>query len=132
MSQYNRIPEQKSLMMQSAQNGGQASLFDMNLGEVMKQRGITLALRNANEQHESWGERAYNYLKAFIKDNPTFRAEQARAYAESQGLEEPKSKRAFGAVILRAAKAGIIKKIGHDTVENPKAHRCFASLWEAI
>lgn len=112
----------------------QSSLFDTStdLGEVLKQRGITLALRNANEEHESWGERAFHFLKAFCKDHPRFRAEEAREFAEHNGLEVPKSKRAFGAIVLRAARAGIIKKVGLESVMNPNAHKANAAVWEVI
>lgn len=104
----------------------------LDLGEAMKQRGITLSERNANHQFDNWSDRAYHWLCEFIKFNPRFRAEEAREYAMTQGLEEPKSNRAFGAIMLRAAKAGLVKKVGHEAVMNPKAHKAFASVWQTI
>jgi hypothetical protein len=109
----------------------QAGLFEtLDLGNALKERGIMLAERNANAEHSGWSDKAFHLLCEFIKFTPRFRAEEARAYATEKGLEDPKSKRAFGAIILRAARAGLIKKTGHESVTNPKAHKAFAAVWE--
>jgi len=51
----------------------------------------------------------------------------------SEGIIEiPPSNRAWGGVIVRAVKSGLIKRIGFQNVNNPKAHKTPATLWETI
>lgn len=111
----------------------QHSLFDTatDIGAVLKERGITLALRNANEVTPGWGERARIWMTKFVNESPNnyqFLGEDFREWVKDK-LEEPPNKRAFGAIILWAAKHKMIRKIGHATVKNPNAHKCFSSLW---
>jgi hypothetical protein len=46
-------------------------------------------------------------------------------------IEEPPSKRAFGHIILKAAREGLITRVGYAPVKNVTAHRAFASVWKS-
>jgi hypothetical protein len=49
--------------------------------------------------------------------------------AAKEIVPEPPSLRAWGSVLLTAARRGWIKQVGYIKVENVKAHRTPAALW---
>lgn len=101
----------------------------MNTSFEARDRGIEQAVRHADAVHTNWSEQAFSQFKVFlIAQRGEFMSEDFREFASGM-LPEPPSKRAFGHVMLRAAKAGLIKKVGHSPVKNIKAHRAFASVW---
>jgi hypothetical protein len=101
-------------------------------GAELRDEGMKKAETSANEKTENWSERAMLLLRKFTQSNKSFMAEDIRLFAIENGLPKPPSERAWGAVIKRAAKSGIIKKVGHQAVSNPRAHKAFASVWERI
>ena len=97
--------------------------------EQLKQAGISLAAESAGEK---WNENAFLLLKAFLAHyNDEFMAEQFRAYCEGK-IETPPSKRAFGGIISRAHREGLIAHCGYGSTTNPKAHGTPASIWKKI
>ncbi len=112
----------------------QPSLFDMMASITAKEEGMLQSITTANTEISKWSMKAYETLVEFIANNRSnkFMAEDARRYAEEKGLPIPPSKRAWGAIILKAAKDGLIKKNGHAAVTNVRAHRAFASVWERV
>jgi len=102
---------------------------DLNLAESLRDHGINKALESANETHDDWSEKALQALIQFANEvNDEFMVEDVRNWAS--WVPEPPSKRAWGAVAVKAAKAGIIKKTGYGLTTNPKAHRTPATLWQ--
>lgn len=101
-------------------------------GAELKILGIEAAADHADKEIEQWGTKAYNYFVDYIKMVDMFKTEDVRVYAEQSGLPEPPTKRAWGAVVLRVARAGLISKNGHTTVNNPKAHHAFVALWKVV
>lgn len=101
-------------------------------GEQLKQHGIRQAIEHADNVVESWSIKAYNLFFEYIKTVEQFKTEDARVYAEEKGLEIPPTKRAWGAVVLKLARQGYIKRIGIVTVDNPKAHKGFTALWGVV
>lgn len=110
----------------------QLSIFT---GETLKEKGMAKAIANADRVESGWSERAYQMFLKFIDGLPKdrrFMTEQFRMYAFERGLSAPPSLRAFGSVILRASNECKIVRVGFGTVENAKAHRCFASVWRKV
>jgi len=99
-------------------------------GDKLRDAGMQQAVDNAESKHPSWGDRALSLLVKYPKDE--FMAEQVREFAKSRGLPDPPSKRAWGAVIVKAKKMGIIEHMRYDRVSNPKAHRTPASVWRML
>ena len=97
-------------------------------GEDLRDEGIEQALNHANETAERWSEIAYDFLKRYMLDNPVFMAENVRE-AAANIVPEPPSKRAWGGVLVRAAKEGLIIKMGFRNVKNARAHCTPATLW---
>lgn len=71
---------------------------------------ISLVSGNAGAQ---WNEAAFNLLRIFAASVQEFMTEDARAYALQCGLTKPHDNRAWGAVTVRAIKAGVISKCGY-------------------
>jgi hypothetical protein len=92
--------------------------------------GIASASSHAEREYVAWVTRAVGFIKSYPSD--TFMVEQVRQYATANGLEEPPSLRAWGAVIREARKEKIVKHAGYGNTTNPKAHRTPASVWQKI
>jgi hypothetical protein len=109
-----------------------------DLAEKLKEEGIKTAIEHADIEEPSWSEKAYQMLEQFLVDpaNPrmkyqdTFLGEEVRQYAFIHGLENPPSKRAWGAIIVKAQKEGLIEFAGYGKTSNPKAHSTPAALWK--
>jgi hypothetical protein len=102
----------------------------MTTGEIERDKGIEQAVKSAESKHEEWKEIAYKAFVEWIEaktTNHSFLLEDFREQAKS--VPEPPSKRAYGYLTIRAAKDGLIRKIGYASVKNPKAHAANASLW---
>lgn len=95
-----------------------------------RDKGIKVAMDHADHVNENWSEGAYKLLQEFLKEtHGEFMGEHVRSYAAVVDFPLPPSSRAWGGIIRKAALAGLIKKVGHGQVANPKAHACFASIW---
>lgn len=103
--------------------------FNVTTARERRDRGIRQAEASANELHDNWSDVAYDFLKGYIKINPVFQAEDVR-FASQGIVPSPKSQRAWGAVILRAAREGLIWQDGFRKVKNVNAHRTPAALWK--
>jgi hypothetical protein len=104
-------------------------------GEQLKQEGIAQAIKHADEVVPTWSEKAFAHFVKFViqqRDDSVFRTEDIRAYAEGQRLEIPPTKRAWGAVTLRAVREGYIKREGFTTSDNPKTHKGIITLWRKV
>jgi len=97
-------------------------------GRKLRDRGIQ---RAADHAGTAWSELAYRYLEKFLQDHPRNRSltEQVRQYAYSRGLVPPPSERAWGGVIMRAVRRGIVIFCGYGKVSNSKAHCANAAVW---
>ena len=100
-------------------------------GTELRDEGMAAAVAHANQESPNWIDVAFAYLRGYALIHKEFMAEEVRA--ASHGLvPEPPSKRAWGAVFMRAAKENILKRKGFRNVTNPKAHSTPATLWEVI
>ena len=98
-------------------------------GTQLRDEAIKRAVDHADEVHENWSEDAYTFLKAFVMcHNDEFMGEDVRA-ASVGFIPDPPSQRAWGAVMVRGKKAGIIKSVGFRNVSNAKAHKTPATVW---
>jgi|TARA_B100001964_G_C14031867_1_gene508649 hypothetical protein len=105
---------------------------ELNRKKSMRNRdiGIKQSLDNANEKEPFWSEEALEYLKRY--PHVSFMAEQVRVWAYANGLRLPPHNRAWGGVINKASKAGLIIHSGYSNVTNPKAHSTPASVWTKV
>lgn len=104
-------------------------LFDN--AKYLKDRGMRIAKENADIKIDGWSQQAFDFLKEFISfQEAPFMAEDVWMSAECD-VPEPPSKRAWGAIIARAARQGLIRRVGYRETKNPWAHKTPATLWEA-
>jgi hypothetical protein len=97
-------------------------------GEQLRDAGIKRAIDNANEKTEKWAYMAYTFLTVYVRSNGEFMTEDVRL-ASSEIVPQPPSNRAWGGVIVRAVKSGLIIRKGFRNVKNNKAHCTPASVW---
>ena len=104
--------------------------FDMPhlSGAELRDIGIKKAVDHAEVKNENWSDVAYDFLKKYITGKREFMAEDFR-YAAEGIVPEPPSLRAYGGIISRAAKDGLIFRIGYSQVKNPRAHMANAAVW---
>ena len=100
----------------------------INNGSQLRDKGIKQAVDNANNTHEKWSVKAYKFLTNYIKSHHEFMTEDARLASEKE-IPLPPSNRAWGGVILRAVKAGLITRDRFSNVKNAKAHKTPATVW---
>ena len=98
-------------------------------GESLKRQGMSIALESAEKKVPDWGNRCYELLKKYLEINDQeFLCEYFRAWTIGK-IETPPSDRAYGYIITKASRAGLIKHCGYAKVSNPKAHRGTVSIW---
>jgi hypothetical protein len=97
-------------------------------GEMLRNKGIEQAIENANARSTGWANEAYQFLLDYIKDHKEFMTEDVRN-ASAGIVPDPPSKRAWGGIVVRAAKNKLIEKRGFKAVQNPNAHCTPATLW---
>ena len=104
--------------------------FDFT-GEQLKEIGMDMAAETAEGQQPGFKEKALDFISMYAKSmwNAPFMCEDVRKAWEDNGNPPTKNGRAWGAIISRAAREGIIVHVGYNRVSNPKAHRANASVW---
>ena len=100
----------------------------INNGSQLRDKGIKQAINNANDTHEKWSDKAYKFLLDYIKSHKEFMTEELRVDSEKE-IPKPPSNRAWGGIILRAVRAGLIHRVGFANVKNVKAHKTPATVW---
>ena len=100
----------------------------INNGSQLRDKGIKKAVDNANDTHEKWSDKAYKFLVDYIKSHQEFMTEDLRLDSEKE-IPKPPSNRAWGGIILRAVRAGLIHRVRFSSVKNVKAHRAPATVW---
>lgn len=111
--------------------GPQPRLDILFTAEQLRDAGMALALEHADAKIPKWGDMCYELLKQYLViTSGTFLTEYFRPWAESiKGLPAPPTPKAYGPVMNRAARAGIIKHLGYAPTSNPKGHKHPSSIW---
>jgi hypothetical protein len=109
-------------------NADQKITIPKSTGKLLRDVGINNSVMHADLVNKNWSDDAYNFLLQYINSNKEFMAEELRA--SSKGIvPDPPSLRAWGSVIVRAVKSGLITRTEYRNVSNPKAHCTPASVW---
>lgn len=104
--------------------------FDTRKAEAYRQDGMNRALMNTESKNPQWAAQALDILKRFIASHSEpFMVEDVRAFAYKQGLQHPERDQAWGAIIRRACKNGLINKIGQGIAKDPTRHRGYTAIW---
>ncbi len=96
-----------------------------------RDKGIKQAATHAEDVHDGWQTIAMGFMERYAMTHHLFSGEMVRL--ESKNIvPTPPSLRAWGSILVGAAKRGWIKEAGFVRVTNPKAHRTPATLWESL
>lgn len=98
-------------------------------GADLRDIGMQRAIDHANAVHANWAEDAYAFLIVFVASHQSeFLAEDV--IGSSVGIvPNPPDTRAWGSVIVRAKKEGIIRSNGFRAVKNKQAHNRPSTVW---
>ena len=93
--------------------------------EFIERAAIAQERRSPN-----WQDRAINLLSTYLLTADSFITEDFRAWATANGLDAPKEPRAYGAVMIRAKKAGMIRSTGeYRQMKSEQSHSCPKMVW---
>lgn len=95
------------------------------------QEGIDRAVAAVERKHSGWSDTAYAYIGLFIVEHrgERFTGHDIVEASKAKGVIQPDNSRAWGGPIQRAARAGLIKRVGYT--EDPNRHGNPIPLWEA-
>lgn len=108
--------------------------FDFNRSTMLRDDGMNRAELNAELHNDGWSNAALEAVRGYARTHKgvQFMAERVREWAHTwKMVPEEKNGRAWGAIMLRAAKLGIIRHVGYGLTENVNTHKTPASLWMA-
>lgn len=97
-------------------------------GKQLRDEGIKQSTQTADSVYPNWTEEAYEFLVEYALEHKKFMVEDVRL-ASNGTIPIPPSKRAWGGVVVKAAKSGLIEREGFRHVKNEKAHRTPATYW---
>lgn len=102
----------------------------IDFSRARRDEGITRAVNHANQVERGWEDMAYEFfVNVFLKhQRGPFMCEDYRASCKGV-VPDPPSLRAFGGIITKAKRRGLIKRIGIRPVKNPKAQMANATVW---
>lgn len=81
------------------------------------------ATAHADAVHAGWAEQAGMLLALYVSQHQgEFMSEDYQAFAFNHGLPQPPDGRAFGTVMVKAQRDGLIEKIGIRAVRKRCAH----------
>jgi len=88
-----------------------------------RDKGMARASGHAESVNSNWNNEADAELRLFIETSTEFLAEDFVRWTLNRAIAQPPDKRAWGAVIHRAAMSGIISRVGYkiDQYASPKA-----------
>lgn len=105
--------------------------LDLFQAATARDKAIDRVEQSANAQIPGWSNKAYYFLRQFIRSKEIFTIEEVRQ-ASIGYVPEAKEQRAWGAIAARAKKQGLIKRISYAKSTNPKAHCRPVSVWQRI
>lgn len=91
--------------------------------------GIATAVEHASAVMPGWPQLAFEALCEYAKQHPTFTIEQAR---KAMNVPEPPNTKAWGGVVSKAMRAGIVEADGWTQAEDPKVHCNQVTLWRSL
>lgn len=103
-------------------------------GRDLRDAGIHAAITNAERQATDWATEAMRALQMYLLAHPgeEFMAEDVREYAyNTLAVPYPPHCRAWGAIISKAARDGLIERVGIAPVKTASSHMANASVWRA-
>ncbi len=109
---------------------------DMTAARAARDAGIQQAAEHAEEVNPNWGDRAFEVLRMYAaakrSSGATFTSEDVRNSILGAHLPQPPHLRAWGSVCQRAARAGLIAKVGIVESRAAHCHCAHVAAWKAV
>jgi hypothetical protein len=90
------------------------------------------AKEHADRVEPNWSDCAMGWVRIYALAKEEFICEDVRRYAEGRGLPLPPDGRAWGSVMMKASRAGLIQAT--DRIRNatdPKVHMNPSRIWRS-
>jgi hypothetical protein len=110
-----------ALIHEEARRQAALDLRPPRTGRELRDEGMARAVEHADAIYPEWSDVALSLLRTWC----------ASRIGQQKMLPVPPDKRAWGAVMLRAAKAGYIEKVGYGACQAPNVHRSICTMWRA-
>lgn len=120
---------------------GKAPVASLNTGqmegvlksgaELMKE-GMERAVAHAEREEPGWSDRALATLTDYARSHQFFATEGVVSYAKVRGLPPAPDARAWGGVVTRAKRRGIVIEDGYMASANPQAHLRPTRVWRSL
>jgi hypothetical protein len=107
-------------------------MMDDSLGQQLAIFGAEAAAAHADRVHGTWSDAAWDFLVRFgqAQKGRPFMAEDVRAHAElRKAVPLPPDNRAWGSIVMRAAKARLIRRVDYAPNKSPSCHGSPKSVW---
>jgi len=93
--------------------------------------GMRRSLEHAESEIENWGDIAYKFLKGYAREHARFCGWMVvKASASIGTFPTTEAPKAWGSVIQRAARMGIIQRDGTD--KDPNRHGNLIPVWKSL
>jgi hypothetical protein len=93
--------------------------------------GMANAIEHADRVSARWSAQAGQLLRIFSQIKPEFMAEDMRVWAHREGLPLPPDPRAWGAVVHRAVREGVIVCDRFEMTKIKPAHATPRPVWRS-
>lgn len=104
----------------------------VSCGQRLADEGMTRAIEHADRVCNGWSSKAWNLFVRYITEvKREFMTEDVREWAHNMGLPLPPDSRAWGAIIRRASRKGIIRSIGFAPMKSSNCHANPKHVWVA-
>lgn len=100
--------------------------------KAARDEGMQRAIDHADCLCDTWSLRAFNWVHGYAQWHAEFMSEDVRMAAEkAPGFVAPPDNRAWGAVMIKAARAGLIERTGYAQAKNPRVHCSVNAVWHS-
>lgn len=103
----------------------------MDFAKAQRDAGITRAVSNAEGKTPGWSDLALAWIRLYAYEHrgEKFIGRDIVLASRNAGVIQPPNDKAWGGPMMRAARAGVIRKVG--TAPDPNRHCNPVPLWEA-
>ncbi|MRR49352.1 MAG: hypothetical protein EG825_00310 [Rhodocyclaceae bacterium] len=107
----------------------QQTAIDFTAATVARDIGMAAAVGHADRVSAGWSEEAYAALCRYAAQAKQFTSYDFRSAVRGL-IESPPTDKAYGAVFLKAARAGVIRRVGY--AQHPERHCSPTPVWEFV
>ena len=104
----------------------------IDFARAARDEGISRAVDHAESDSPGWGELAFRYIQLYAQQHrgERFIGRDIVLASKAYGLIQPPTDKAWGGPMQKAAKRGVLRKVG--TAPDPNRHCNPVPLWEAV